>query len=223
MNRLIQIGMIALIFASCTVDESKEQRIPEWLAVRESSEPADCIKYIQSKPDSKYLWDALTRYWFLTDSLDSFAKGGRMNADINWNGSDKYLINGILCNADSLRLLSLEYLLNERPEGSPHKSVVSSNGTESFRLSNGRFDFAVYRNEVELPSMQRAILAVSEGVTEYAEHLAIEVYKTPYDQLTVERRKEVDSWIGDRLNFYDFRFMDRNPSLPVEEDQIELN
>lgn len=138
-----------------------------------------------------------------------------MNAVIDWTVSDQYLFNGRPCTSDSLTALALNYLMTDRPDGSPQVQRQVHGINSVINVSGGKFDFILWNEEPEIERLKSAVIAVSKAIVQYKDHLALELFNETYVQLDPENMQLVDQLVADRLQFFDNRCVGRTSFVPL--------
>lgn len=213
--RIIIISLICISAIQCKNIEQTDQSNIRWLEVQKSKDYIEYAKFIQEHPKSEYFEKALSKYFFLRDSLNGFFACGRYNASISIVDNKKLLFNDQLINLDSLRFRTFDYLKNGIPKVSTLKYNIQIPQSDMWdSVSKGHFDIVLYEKPFPIRSLQLALKEISVGIEHYKEYLSNKWYKKPYAELPKDLKLRIDNLNNSRLSFFDFSYMNDKRIIP---------
>lgn len=179
----------------------------------------DYKDFIYQNPQSKHFEKALKRYLHLKDSVRYYEMCMKNNLDIEPINADTILIYGYCYPIDSVQNLCLNYL---KTKGHWEfysfwkKEIINPFNNKKVRLSRGRFDINICFDKSPYVVTQNVLIETIKAIEIYKYELSQECFKDSYSKLKNKELQFIDSLVGNRIDFFNFR----PPPPPKEIDAL---
>jgi hypothetical protein len=201
-----------VLLVSCKTNKNDDKEA--WVGIENSSSWLDFSGFIQTHPQSEYFDTALKSYFYhrqkYWDSippppvccLRNCAKIKVKNQNIIFE-LDEILI-------DSLQKQALGFIENKSRtfDGPSVKEIELAEGNNKAKfLSKGTFEISYHPSSLKnKEELQEVVIEVCKAIEDYKKQLAVDWFDTRLDELSLERRKLMDSLLAHRLVFYETIF-----------------